>query len=51
MVNQAQEDADQDEKLSYAYTMNKHGFGMGNEPRELALRKAYTVASEKNENS
>ncbi|MCR8645683.1 beta-lactamase family protein [Paenibacillus sp. N1-5-1-14] len=32
--------ADPDEKLGYAYAMNKHGFGMGNEPRELALRKA-----------
>lgn len=32
--------ADPDEKLGYAYAMNKHGFGMANEPRELALRKA-----------
>jgi len=32
--------ADPDEKLDYAYSMNKHGFGMANEPRELALRKA-----------
>ncbi|MFE4429881.1 hypothetical protein ACFRH9_22920 [Peribacillus butanolivorans] len=32
--------ADSDEKLGYAYAMNKHGFGMANEPRELALRKA-----------
>ncbi|WHY78632.1 serine hydrolase domain-containing protein [Neobacillus sp. WH10] len=32
--------ADPDENLGYAYAMNKHGFGMANEPRELALRKA-----------
>lgn len=31
---------DPDEKLGYAYAMNKHGFGMANERRELALRKA-----------
>lgn len=30
---------DPDEKLSYVYAMNKHGFGMANERRELALRK------------
>lgn len=32
--------ADPDEGLGYAYAMNKHGFGMANEPRELALRNA-----------
>lgn len=32
--------ADPDERLGYAYAMNKHGFGMANEPRELALREA-----------
>ncbi|KKZ99379.1 hypothetical protein B4147_3963 [Bacillus wiedmannii] len=32
--------ADPDEKLSYIYAMNKHGFGMANERRELALIKA-----------
>lgn len=31
---------DPDEKLGYAYAMDKHGFGMANERRELALRKA-----------
>ncbi len=31
---------DPDEKLGYAYEMDKHGFGMANERRELALRKA-----------
>ncbi|HHK5535459.1 TPA: hypothetical protein ACQUHH_003941 [Bacillus mobilis] len=29
-----------DGKLDSAYAMKKHGFGMANEPRELALRKA-----------
>ncbi|MED2038732.1 serine hydrolase [Bacillus wiedmannii] len=32
--------ADPDEKLGYAYAMNKHGFSMANERRELALIKA-----------